>query len=84
MKFQVEFVYERDSEAYVFARQQEAGDFSLSPTSRFGGAAIRPAVSQPRKIRPDGTPDLDIFAFILADRGDIEKFHGGQIVELHQ
>ncbi|NBV24896.1 MAG: hypothetical protein EBS05_23625 [Proteobacteria bacterium] len=83
MRFAVEFVYERDAEAYVFARRQESGDFTLSASSRLGSAPIRPAVTQPRKILADGTPDLDIFAFVLADRHDMQTFHVGQIVELH-
>ena len=83
MKFQVEFLYERDSEAYVFARRQEAGDFSLSAQSRLGTAALGPSVTQPRKIRPDRSPDLDIFAFVLKDRRDLATFSVGQIVELH-
>ena len=83
VKFQVEFLYAIESESYVFARRMEQGDFSLSASSRLGGAAIVPSVSQPRKIRPDGTPDLDVFAFVLTDRQDAQRFHVGQIVELH-
>ena len=82
MTFAVEFVYERDAEAYLFARRQERSDFTLSESSRLGGAAIRPGVTQPRKILADGTPDLDIFAFVLADRRDVGSFRVGQIVEL--
>jgi len=83
MRFVVEHVYERDAEVYVFARRQERGDFTLSASSRLGRASVRPAVTQPRKILADGTPDLDVFAFVLTDRRDMQNFYVGQIVELH-
>lgn len=82
MKFQVEFVHRHESGSYLFARHLEAGDFTLSASSRLGGVPIQPVLSQPRKLRPDGSPDLDVFAFVLADRQDADRFSAGQIVEL--
>jgi len=82
VKFKVEFVYKLDQEAYVMARQLEVSNFSLSASSRLEGAPIRPFLSQPRKLRSDGSPDLDVFAFILANRDDMERFWVGQVVEL--
>jgi hypothetical protein len=82
LKFKVEFVYKLDQEAYVMARQLEGGDFSLSASSRLDGAAIRPAVTQPRKLRSDGSPDLEVFAFILANPDDAASFRLGEVIEL--
>ncbi len=82
MTFTVEFVYESDAGAFVFARRQVRGDFTLSESSRLGNAAIRPAVTQPRKILADGTPDLDVFGFVLVDRRDVGSFYVGQILDL--
>ena len=82
MKFKVEFVYKHESGPYLFARQLQAGDFSLSRSSRLGGVPILPSITQPRKLKPDGSPDLDIFAFVLKEREHADKFSVGQIVEL--
>ena len=82
MKFKVEFVYRHESGSYLFARHLETGDFSLSASSRLGGVSIQPSLSQPRKLKPDGSPDLDVFAFVLTDRQDADRFSVGQIVEL--
>lgn len=82
MKFSVEFVYRLGQEAYVMARQLEGGDFSLSASSRLDGAAIRPVVTQPRKLRSDGSPDLEVFAFILANPEDVTSFHVGKVINL--
>jgi hypothetical protein len=82
VKFKVEFVYTHKHGAYLFARRLEDCDFSVSASSRLSGVPLQPHLSQPRKIKPDGSPDLDVFAFILARREDGEKFALGQIVEL--
>jgi hypothetical protein len=82
MKFEVEFVYRHESGSYLFARHLETGHFTLSASSRLGGVPIQPWLSQPRKFKPDGSPDLDVFAFVLTNRLDADKFSVGQIVEL--
>src|SRR5258708_2589915 len=70
VKFKVEFVYKLDQEAVIMARQLEGGVFSLSASSRLDGAAIRPEITQPRKLHADGSPDLEVFAFILTNPED--------------
>jgi hypothetical protein len=60
----------------------EPGDFAVSASSRLGGVPIQPSLSHPRALKPDGNPDLDIFAFVLAKSQDAERFSLGQIVEL--
>jgi len=82
MKFRIEYIFHRERPAYVFARQLEPGDFALTVNSRLGGVSIRPSVSQPRTIKPDGTPDLSVFAFVLATADDLPRFAVGQVVEL--
>jgi len=82
VKFKVEFVYKLDKEAYVLARQLEGDGFSLSVSSRLGGASIRPVVTQPRKLRSDGSPDLEVFTFILSHPEDVVCFHEGNVIDL--
>jgi len=64
------------------ARQLEAGGFSLSASSRLDGSAIRPVVTQPRKLHADGSTDLEVFAFILTNPADMGSFHVGKVIEL--
>ncbi len=82
MRFKVELVCTHESGPYLFARRLEAGDFSLSPSSRLGGVPIHPSLTQPRKLRPDSSPDLDVFTFVLTQRQDADRFSVGQIVEM--
>ena len=82
MKFRVESLFDLEEHAWLLARQMEHGTFSLSPTPRLGGVVIRHFVEQPRKLKPDGSPDFDVFAFELGDRRDRARFSVGQIVEL--
>ena len=82
MKFRIEYIASKERPAYLFARQLEAGSFFLSVASRLGGVAIKPRLSSPRALTPDGEPDLTIFAFVLASANDLPKLQVGQIVEL--
>jgi hypothetical protein len=82
VKFKVEYVGKSETSSYLFARRLEPGDFSVSGSSRLGGVPIRPSISSPRALKPDGSPDLDVFAFILAESQDAERFSVGQTVEL--
>ena len=82
MKFEVECVFGQEGPPFIIARQTEVGHFSVSTSSRLGGVPIQPSLSQPRKLKPDGSPDLDVFAFALTDPQDAERFSVGQIIEL--
>lgn len=82
MRFRIEFIAQRERPAYLFARQLEAGNFTVSATSRLGGVPIKPHVSQPRALRPDGKPDLSVFTFVLATANDLPKLKVGQEAEL--
>ena len=82
VKFKVEFVGKFDSSSYLLARQIEAGHFSVSVSSRIGGVPIQPSLSQPRALKPDGSPDSDVWAFVLREPQDAERFSVGQTIEL--
>lgn len=81
MKFQVEYIFEYQH-VYILARSLERQGFSLSATSTLGGVPIQRWVDQPRKLHPDGTPDLDVYAFVLQHNDDKTEFVVNQIVEL--
>ncbi len=82
MKFRVESFFEVDEHLFLLVRRMEQGPFSVSAAARLSGVLIRQFVEQPRKLRPDGSPDLDVFVFELADRQDKGRFTAGQMVEL--
>jgi hypothetical protein len=82
VKFRIEFIARRERPAYFFARQLEVGNFTVSTSSLLGGVPIKPYVSQPRALTPDGKPDLSVFVFALATANDLPKLKVGQEVEL--
>ncbi|MGC1549492.1 MAG: hypothetical protein WA777_13285 [Rhodanobacter sp.] len=82
MQFRVEYISSPVPSPYVLVRQLEAGDFSLSSQSKLSEIPIVRNVSQPRSLKPDGTPDLSVFAFQLLVASDLEKLEVGQVVEL--
>ena len=71
-----------DDDVYVFARQLEPGSFTLTDDSTLGGVAIRRWLEQPRKVRDDGSLDTEVFAFVLRNPDDRERFHEGLEVDL--
>ncbi len=82
MKFRIEYIARNARPAYLIARQLGAGNFAVSATSRLGGLAIKPYLSQPRALTPDGKPDLSVFVFVLATANDLPMLWVGQEVEL--
>ena len=82
MKFQIEYIAPSLENTYVLARQLEAGDFSLSSSAQLGGVSVKRQLSMPRRVLHDGTPDLTVFVFTLANGADRSKFSVGQEVEL--
>jgi hypothetical protein len=84
MKFRVESLYEIDAQPVVLATRLGTTEFSLARSAepRLGGIRIRNFAEEVRRFRPDGTPDFDVFAFVLDNRRDKERFSVGQIVEL--
>lgn len=84
MRFRVEYITQSKGAPYILARQLEAGDFCLSDSSRLGSVHIRPQLSMPRSLDPDGKPGMTVFAFSPVAAGDLNQFTVGQIVELEQ
>jgi hypothetical protein len=85
VKFKIEYVGKFDGKkgkAFLFVRQIEAGSFSLSTSSKLGGVPILPSLTKPRALKPDGSPDMDIYTFVLQSRRDAAKFSEGQTVDL--
>lgn len=83
MRFVIEYISSDRKRAVIFARRVEPGDFTLSAQARLGEVAVHPIVSQPRQLRPDGTPDLDVFAFTPRDRSRLKALSIGDEVTLH-
>lgn len=82
MRFRVEYIAQKERPAYLFARQIDSGEFSVSERSLLGGVSIKPQVSCPRVLTHDGKPDLTVFTFTLATASDLTKLSVGQVVEL--
>lgn len=82
MNFRVECVIELHSDWVVFATRESDDLFDVSADSRLNGCLLKPPYrDQPRRPRPDGSPDLDIFGFYLKNKADADLFSEGQIVE---
>lgn len=84
VRMRIEYVSPERSGHYVFARRLEEKDFHLSPASRLGGIAIQPVVSQPRKLKDDGSVDLEVSAFVLVSAADLPRFAVGSEVLLEE
>lgn len=83
MRFRIEFRFPSTRRpAVVFARALEPGNFALGPRPTLGGVRIQRAVTQPRALRPDGSPDLDLYGFALESRADIIALEVGAEVLL--
>lgn len=81
-RFCVEALFRRSRDAYVLVRQVDPGDFALADNPLLGGVPIRRWLSQPRKIKSDGSQDFSVFAFVLASGSDADRLHVGDVVEL--
>ena len=82
MKFKVESVLTLDEIPIVVACKLTAGDFSSSASSRLERVSIPPVVTQPHKLLSDGNPELEIFAFTLANQEDVASFMVGKLINL--
>jgi hypothetical protein len=68
--------------AYVIARRVGTGDFRVPAGSTLHGISLRPGVDLPRRMLPDGRPDLGCFQFCLINPDDLGHFHEGPNVAL--
>jgi hypothetical protein len=82
VKFKIESIFSVRDISCVMVRQLEAGEFSVSSASRLSGVPLHSFIDQPRKLRPDGSPDLEVFVFSLVEPQDSTRLSEGQIVEL--
>lgn len=78
-EFEVEHVL---ADGSVFAAQLGDNDFKLSPHVTLSGIPIRPRLSQPRAMTPDGAPRFDLFAFDPIDRKEATRLRPGDFVVL--
>jgi len=64
----------------VFARPVEKGAMLATPRATLGGRRVV-CFELPRKMKVDGTADLELVGFQLADAADVAHFAMGAVVE---
>lgn len=84
VRFRIEFQLARKGSATVFARRLTHGDFTLGMRPCLGTVPIQRSVAQPRALLPDGSPDWDLFAFVLVSPKDVSLLPTGSEVELSE
>jgi hypothetical protein len=84
VKFRIEFQVVNEGSATVLARRLTRGDFTLGPGACLGRVPIQRFVAQPRALLPDGSPDPDLFAFVLVSPKDLPLVPPGSEVELFE
>jgi hypothetical protein len=84
VRFRIEFQLAREGSSTVFARRLAQRDFTLGPRPCLGRVPIQGHVTQPRALRPDGSPDPDLFAFVLVSPQDLSLLPIGSEVELFE
>lgn len=81
LRFRVEYLHKKGPPT-VFVRRLTPGEFALTPTATLGGIPIEPFVSAPRARKTDGSPDMDLLAFVLSSRADLVRLSVGAEVVL--
>ncbi len=71
MKFKIEFVKIERKNSYVIVRQMSKGDFEIRDCSFLGPVELKAFTNQPWAIKPDGTPDFEVFAFYPKDKSKL-------------
>jgi hypothetical protein len=66
----------------VLARILEPQDFQLGAAATLDGCLLEQFLEIPRSVRADGSPRLDLFAFVLVDPEELARFTPGEVVEL--
>ena len=64
----------------VFARPVEKGALLATPRATLDGRRVA-YFDLPRKLRADGTPDLELIGFVLETPADVAHFAIGAVVE---
>ncbi len=79
--FTVEYVL-KSKPTGIFVRQPQKYELELGDSPTLGGYPIKRSITQPRALKKDGSPDLDVFCFYLENCNDRDKFIKGETVEL--
>ena len=66
----------------ILARILQPQDLVLGTSATLGGCQLVQFLEIPRSVRADGSPRLDLFAFVLVEADDLGRFSPGEIVEL--
>ena len=66
----------------VLARILEPQAFDLGAAATLGGCLLLQFVEIPRALRADGSPRVDLFAFVLVHPHELARFTPGEVVEL--
>ncbi|GAB2881008.1 hypothetical protein ACCI51_18650 [Microbulbifer echini] len=80
-KVKIEHILERKPVG-IFVRVLDDTKFELGDNPALAGCPIKKSVTQPRALKKDGSPDLDVFCFYLVNGNDKSKFKVGEVVEL--
>lgn len=80
--FEIESVIEIMQKGVVLARELTPTEWALGFTATLNNIPIERYGDMPRALDKDGKQRLDLFAFILKDKSDKNKFSVGEIVEL--
>jgi hypothetical protein len=83
LRFKIEHI-QGSEPILVIARQLQKDNFSVGEDSTLGGCKLRKYLDMPRATKEDGSQDLDVFVFSLANSDDRHKFKVGQSVEFIQ
>jgi hypothetical protein len=73
IEFELEAIIDAETVALI-ARQLSSIDFKLNDKSTLNGYEIKSTFTQPRALKSDGNPDLEVFCFYLANAKDKDKF----------
>lgn len=66
----------------VVARILEPQPFTLGESATLDGCRLVQVLEIPAAVRADGSPRLDLYAFALANAGELAYFTPGAVVEL--
>lgn len=81
LRFKIEYI-QLSKPVAVISRQMQQQEFYLGEASTLGGCKVQNHLTQPRALNPDGSPNLDLFVFYLANGNDRERLCVGKEVEL--
>lgn len=82
MNFRIEYISTIRKNAFVIVRQMDKGDFEIRDGSFLGPVELKAGLSQPRALKPDGTPDFDVYAFQPKDKSKLKLISKDEIHEL--